>query len=188
MLIYFKALLSLFFVFSCKKEEKTSINEAIEQGKQTTEVVAQEGSGKVTLLCNGKALIAEGVCGVLVSMGELTIAVKDKTNPAKVFTITFNNEDFPESGTVYKIKAKDYLAEGKSPKDEVAVSFAEGLPNNKMNSWGSENVKGTLQFTQSGNETKCVFKNIVLTASEMFNADDLKVNGTVSGELTFYKN
>jgi hypothetical protein len=181
-------ILPLFFIFSCKKEEKTSINEVIEEAKQTTEVVATEGYGKVTLVCNGKELITEGVCGVLVSMGELIIAVKDKTNPAKVFTITFNNEDFPESGTIYKIKAKDYLAEGKSPKDEVAISFAEGLPNNKMNSWGSENAKGTVQFTKNENEMKCVFKNIALTASEMFNADDLKSNGTVSGELTFYKN
>lgn len=179
---------SLFLFFACKKQEKRIVNETIDEAKETTEVVAKEGLGKVTLTCNGKELVAEGVCGVLVSMGELTIAVKDKTNPAKVFTITFNGEDFPESELIYKIKSKDYLAEGKSPKDEVAVSFAEGLPNNKMNAWGSDNAKGTLQFTQSGNEIKCIIKAIVLTSSEMLNANDLKGNGIVSGELTFYKN
>ena len=35
---------------------------------------------------------------------------------------------------------------------------------------------------------KCVLKNIVLSDSEMFNADDFKSDGTISGELTFYKN
>ncbi|MFM9988737.1 hypothetical protein [Flavobacterium sp.] len=172
---------------SCKKEDTTTVNDVVNEAKANTEVVAKEGTGKITLTCNGKELITEGVCGALVSMDELTIAVKDKTNPAKVFTMTFNGEDFPKSGIIYKINAKNYLAEGKSPKDEVAVSFAEGLPNNKMNAWGSENTKGNLQFTESGNEIKCVFKDVVLTASEMFNADDLKGKGIVSGELIFYK-
>jgi len=172
---------------SCKKEDATTVNDVVNEAKANTEVVAKEGAGKITLTCNGKELIAEGVCGALVSMNELTIAVKDKTNPAKVFTMTFNSEDFPESGIIYKIKAKNYLDEGKSPKDEVAVSFAEGLPNNKMNAWGSENTKGNVQFTENGNEIKCVLKDVVLTGSEMFNADDLKGNGVVSGELTFYK-
>jgi hypothetical protein len=172
---------------SCKKEDTTTVNDVVNEAKANTEVVAKEGTGKITLTCNGKELITEGVCGALVSMDELTIAVKDKTNPAKVFTMTFNSEDFPKSGIIYKIKAKNYLTEGKSPKDEVAVSFAEGLPNNKMNAWGSENTTGNVQFTESGNEIKCIFKAIVLTASEMFNADDLKGNGIVSGELNFYK-
>lgn len=177
----------LLSIISCKKENETP-TDVLNKIKQTTEVVAKEGSGKVALICNGQEFIAEGVCGALVTMGELTIAVKDKTNPAKVFMITLNGEDFPENGKVYKIKSKDYTKDGKGPNDEVGVSFSEGLPNNKMNTWGSENAKGTIQFFYNGNEAKCVLKDIVLSASEMFNADDLKANGTVTGELTFYKN
>ena len=57
-----------------------------------------------------------------------------------------------------------------------------------MNSWGSENAKGSLQFTQNGNQMKCILKDIQLSSSEMFNAKDLQGIGTISGELTFYKN
>lgn len=174
--------------FSCKKNNPSTVNDVVNDVKESTEIVAKEGFGKVTLVCNGKELITEGVCGALVTMGELTIAVKDKTNPAKVFMITLNGEDFPENGKVYEIKSKDYTKDEKGPNDEVGVSFSEGLPNNKMNTWGSENAKGTIQFVYNGNEVKCVLKDIVLSASEMFNADDLKANGTVTGELTFYKN
>lgn len=181
-------ILTIILVASCKKEDTTIVKDAVNQSKETTEVVAQEGSGEITLSCKGKELIAEGVCGVLVSMGELTIAIKDKTNPAKVFTMTFNGEDFPEIGIPYKIKAKDYLAEHNSPQNEVSVSFAEGLPDSKMNAWGSENAKGTVRFTENGNETKCILKDIQLTSNNMFNAKDLQGIGTVSGELTFYKN
>jgi hypothetical protein len=181
-------LIVAFLLFSCKNEEAKNVNNVINDVKANTEVVAQEGTGKILLICNGKELVTQGTCNAIISMGELMIGVKDKTNPAKVFLINFNSEDFPKNGFQYKIKAKDYLVEGESPKDEVAVSFSEGLPNNKMNTWGSENAKGTVQFSYSGNQVKCTIKDIVLTASETFNADDLKANGTVSGELTFYKN
>jgi hypothetical protein len=179
---------TLVLVFSCKNEEAKNVNDIVNEVKESTEVVAKEGKGKVVLTCNNKELIAEGVCGALVSMGELIIAVKDRTNPAKVFTITCNGESYPENGKVYKIKSKDYTKDGIGSNDEVALSFSEGLPNNKMNTWGSENAKGTVQFTYNRNEVKCVLKNIVLSDSEMFNADDLKSDGTISGELTFYKN
>ena len=79
-----------FLLFSCKKEEAKKVNDVVNEVKESTEVVAKEGKGKVVLTCNNKELIAEGVCGVLVTMGDLMIAVKDKTNPAKVFTISFN--------------------------------------------------------------------------------------------------
>lgn len=177
-----------FLLFSCKNEEAKKVNDVVNEVKESTEVVAKEGKGKVVLTCNNKELIAEGVCGVLVTMGDLMIAVKDKTNPAKVFTISFNGEDFPENGKVYKIKSKDYTQEGKGSSDEVSVSFSEGLPNNKMNTWGSDIAKGTVQFVYNGNEVKCTLKNIVLSSAEMFNADDLKSDGTISGELTFFKN
>jgi hypothetical protein len=183
-IVYF---LIVMLLFSCKKEETTTVNEAVDEIKETTEVVAQEGKGKITLKCNGKELVAEGVCGALVTMGELVIAVKDKTNPAKVFMIAFNGTDFPENGSTYAIKPKDYSQEEASSKDEVSVSFSEGLPNNKMNTWGSENAQGTIQFQVNGNEIKCTLKGIQLQASEMYNAEDLKGVGEVSGEFTVWK-
>src|SRR6478609_6341462 len=85
-------LTAVFLMVSCKKEETKTANDAINEVKETTEIVAKEGSGKVVLTCNNKEFVSEGVCGALVSMGQLTMAVKDKTNPAKVFTITFNGE------------------------------------------------------------------------------------------------
>lgn len=176
-----------FLLFSCKNEEAKKVNEVVNEVKESTEVVAKEGKGKVVLTCNNKELIAEGVCGALVTMGDLIIAVKDKTNPAKVFTITCNGEDFPENGKVYKIKSKDYTNEGNGPNDEVSVGFTE-VKADKMNSWGSDKAKGTIQFIYTGNEVKCTLKNIVLSSAEMFNADDLKSDGTISGELTFFKN
>jgi hypothetical protein len=123
-----QSIIILLLLVSCKQEAQT-VNETVNEIKESTEVVAKEGTGKVTLTCNGKTLTAEGVCGVLVSMGQLTIAVKDIINPAKVFTISFNDENFPTSNKDYTIKAKDYLAEGKQPDNEVSVSFTEGLPN-----------------------------------------------------------
>ncbi len=181
-------ILILVFIISCKKESNSITKDVVNEAKETTEVVAQEGTGKVTLTCNGKEFTTEGICGALVSMGQFMIAVKDKINPTKVFVVNFNTEDFPEIGKIYTIKEQDYRVEGKGPKDQISVSFMEGLPNNKMNSWGSEDAKGTLQFTQNGTATKCSFKNIQLSANTMFNPEDLDQNGIVSGELTFYKN
>ena len=182
------SILALVLIISCKKESSLLVKDVVNEAKQTTKVVAQEGTGKVTLTCNGKQFVTTGICGAVVSMGQLMVAVKDKTNPTKVFVINFNNEDFPEIGKTYTIKEQDYTSDVKGPKDQVSVSFSEGLPNSKMNSWGSDTAKGTLQFTANGNAITCSFKNIQLSANTMFNPDDLDQNGFVTGELTFYKN
>ena len=180
-------LAALFLFISCKNEETKSVNDIVDEIKETTEIEAKEGSGKITLNCNGKEIIAEGVCGGIVTMGTLIIAVKDKTNPAKVFTISFNTPDFPVNEKKYLIKPKDYTLD-KNPENEVSVSFIEGLPNNKMNVWDTQPASGKLIFTINGNEIKCQLKDIKLEASKMYNADDLQGEGTVSGELTLYKN
>ena len=172
---------------SCKKEEVTTANELVTEVKQNTEVAAKEGTGKVTLNCNGKQITAEGVCGAIITMGTLTIAVKDKTNPAKVFTVDFSTDKYPLDGMKYKVKPKDYTAD-KNPENEVSASFVEGLPNNKMNVWDSQAGSGNLVFSVKGNEIKCTFSNLKLQPSPVFNADDLKSEGTVSGEFTLYKN
>ena len=176
-----------FGIISCKKEAVSTENTIVNDIKNNTEVAAKEGSGKMTLSCNGKQIIAEGVTGAIVTMGELMIVVKDKINPAKVFTISFNTDQFPENGKVYQIKPTDYSVE-KKPENEVAVSFMEGLPNNKMNVWETKDTSGTLMFEVNGSEIKCTLKNIKLDPSPMFNADDLKQEATVSGQFTLYKN
>jgi hypothetical protein len=180
-------LAALFLFISCKKEDATLVNDAVTNIKENTKVIAKEGSGKITLNCNGKEIITEGVCGGVVTMGALIIAVKDKTNPAKVFTISFNTSDFPVNGNEYLIKPKDYTADN-NPENEVSVSFMEGLPNNKMNVWDTQPTSGKLVFTVNGNEIKCQLKDIKLQASKMYNSDDLQGEGMVSGELTLYKN
>lgn len=177
----------MLLAFSCKKDEATTVNEAVSDIKQNTEVAAKEGTGKVTLSCNGKQIIAEGVCGGIITMGNLIIAVKDKTNPAKVFTVSFNTPDYPVDGKQYTIKPKDYTAD-KSPDNEVSASFMEGLPDNKMNVWDPKANSGTIVFSVTGNEIKCTLKGIKLEPAKMYNADDLQSEGTVSGEFTLYKN
>lgn len=181
-------LLNLLLVLvSCKKEDANTANELVTDIKQNTEVVAKEGTGKVTLTCNGKQITADGICGAIITMGTLTIAVKDKTNPAKVFTVDFSTDKYPVDGMEYKVKPKDYTAE-KNPDNEVSASFVEGLPNNKMNVWDPQAGSGSLVFSVKGNEIKCTFSNLKLQPSPVFNADDLKSEGTVSGEFTLYKN
>lgn len=174
-------------LFSCKKEEATLVNDAVANIKENTKSIAKEGSGKITLNSNGKEIIAEGVCGGVVTMDALIIAVKDKTNPAKVFTISFNTPDFPVNEKKYLIKPKDYTLE-KNPENEVSISFMEGLPNNKMNFWDTQPTSGKLIFSVNDNEIKCQLKDIKLQASKMYNSGDLQGEGIVSGELTLYKN
>lgn len=173
-------------VFSCKKDDATTVDEAVANVRENTEVAAKEGTGKITLTCNGKQITAEGVCGGIITMGTLMFAVKDKTNPAKVFTIDFNTKDYPVDGKEYSIKPKDYTSD-KNPENEVSVSFMEGLPNNKMNFWDPQAGSGKVVFSVNGNEIKCTLSNIKLQSS-IYNADDLKSEGTVSGEFTLYKN
>lgn len=172
---------------SCKKDETATANEVVSEVKQNTEIAAKEGTGKITLSCNGKEITAEGVCGGVITMGTLTIAVKDKTNPAKVFLLDFNTPEFPENGKEYTLTPKDYTAE-KGPENEVSASFTEGLPENKMNVWDAQPNAGKLVFSVNGNQIKCTVKNIKLQPGKMYNADDLQAEGTVSGEFTLYKN
>lgn len=174
--------------FSCKKEDQKSAREKLSGIKESPEVVAKEGNGKIILNCNGKEIIAEGICGAIVTMGQLVVTVQDKVNPAKIFTISFNGEAYPENGIPYKIKEKDYSQDEAGPKDEIEVDFAEALANSKMNSWGSSNANGQLQFEVNGSEVKCAFKGLKLSANKMLNGENLQGEAVVSGTFTFYKN
>lgn len=174
-------------IVSCKNEGINTTKEELTEVTENTVVAAKEGTGKVILNCNGKQITAEGVCGGVITMGTLTIAVKDKINPAKVLILDFNTDQYPENGKEYIIKPKDYTSDNK-PKNEVSVSFTEGLPNNKMNVWDSQSTSGKLKFTINGNEIKCTLKDIKLQPSTIYNAGDLQKEGIVSGELTLYKN
>jgi hypothetical protein len=180
-------LLIMLFLFSCKKEGIATVNDAVENIKENTEVIAKEGTGKITLKCNGKLIIAEGVCGGVTTMGTLIIAVKDKTNPAKVFTISFSTTDFPLDGKEYLIKPNNYTVD-KNPENEVSVNFMEALSNSKMNIWEAQASSGKLVFAVNGNQIKCQLKDIKLQANKMYNADDLQAEGIVSGEFILYKN
>ncbi|MEO8237910.1 MAG: hypothetical protein ABI576_07355 [Flavobacterium sp.] len=180
-------LVTIVILFSCKKEDATTVNDVVTDIQENTEVIAKEGVGKITLSCNGKEITAEGVCGGVITMGTLVIAVKDKTNPAKIFTINFSTADFPVNGKEYLIKPKDYTLD-KNPENEVSVSFIEALSNSKMNVWDTQPTSGKLVFSVKGNEIKCQLKGIKLEPGKMYNVADLQGEGIVSGELTLYKN
>ncbi len=180
-------LVTIVILFSCKKEDAANVKDVVTDIKENTEVTAKEGVGKITLRCNGKEITAEGVCGGLTTMGTLIIAVKDKTNPSKIFTVNFSTTDFPVDGKEYLIKPKNYTLD-KNPENEVAVSFMEVLSNSKMNVWDTQSTSGKLAFSVEGNEIKCQFKDIKLEPGKMYNAADLQGEGIVSGEFTLYKN
>jgi len=172
---------------SCKNESTNTTKEELTEVTENTAVTAKEGNGKVILSCNGKQITAEGICGGVMTMGTLTIAVKDKTNPAKAFMLDFNTDQYPENGKEYIIKPRDYTSD-KKPENEVSVSFMEALPNNKMNVWDAQASSGKLIFNVNGNEIKCTLKDIKLQPSTIYNAEDLQKEGIVSAELTLYKN
>ena len=180
-------LIGILFLISCKKEATNTVKNELTEVTENTVVAAKEGTGKIILSCNGKQITAEGICGGVITMGTLTIAVKDKTNPAKALILDFNTDQYPENGKQYLIKPKDYTSD-KKPENEVSVSFMEGLPNNKMNVWDAQSASGKLKFTVKGNEIKCIFNDIKLQPSTIYNAEDLQKEGIVSGELTLYKN
>ena len=173
--------------FSCKNEEKNTTKEELTEVTENTVVAAKEGTGKIILSCNGNQVTAEGVCGGVITMGILTIAVRDKTNPAKALILDFNTSEYPENGKEYLIRPKDYTTD-KKPQNEVSVSFMEGLPNNKMNVWDSQASSGKLIFAINGNEIKCTLKDIKLQPSTIYNTENLQKEGIVSGEFTLYKN
>ena len=180
-------LTGLFVFFSCKNEGTTTAKDELTEITESVANATKEGNGKVILNCNGKQISADGICGGITTMGTLTIAVKDNINPAKVFTIDFSTDHYPENGKEYIVKPKDYTSD-KKPENEVSVSFMEGLPNNKMNVWDAQSASGKLKFTVNGNEIKCIFNDIKLQPSTIYNAEDLQKEGIVSGELTLYKN
>lgn len=180
-------LIGMLLFISCKNEGEKTIKDELTEVTENTVVATKEGNGKIILNCNGKAISVEGICGGVITMGTLTIVVKDKTNPAKVLTIDFNTDQYPENEKEYLIKPKDYASDNK-PENEVSVSFMEGLPNNKMNVWDPQETSGKLQFTVNGNEIKCTLKDIKLKPGTIYNAEDLQKEGVVSGELTLYKN
>ena len=177
-------ILAILFV-SCNN--KNNVNEVVTDIKENTSLVAEEGLGKVTLICNGKKIVTEGSSGAIVTMGSLMIALKDKINPAKVFTISFNTDKFPENGKEYIIKSRNYSSD-KNPENEITVGFMEVVSKNIMNVWDNDSNSGKIKFMVNGNRITCAFKDLTLQPNTAFNADGLDHVATVSGEITVYKN
>jgi len=180
----------VFFVFAlisitgCKEDV---VNERIDQIASETSATAANGNGKIRLSSGSQMLSVEGDCGGVTTMGELIIAVKDKIVPSRVFTISFNTDQFPENGKVYTLKKSDYMTEGKKSESDVYVGFSEVSQSTQMD-WSSDDHSGTIKFEVNGNEIKCTFKDIKLQPSEVYNKGELNQTGTVSGELNLYKN
>lgn len=168
----------------CKEQV---VNERIDQIASETSATAGNGNGKIQLSSGSQMLSVEGECGGVTTMGELIITVKDKIVPSRVFTISFNTDQFPENGKVYTIKKSDYMSEGKKQKSDVYIGFSEVSPNTQMD-WSSDDQSGTIRFDVTGNEIRCMFKDIKLQPSEVYNKGELNQIGMVSGELHLYKN
>jgi len=173
---------------SCKNETANTESVAAAETAAITETApAKEGSGKVTLQCGSQTLVVDGKCGGVTTTGEMIVAVQDKDIPAKVFTISFNTKDYPESGKTYTIKKSDFMSEDKKPDTDIYVAFSQ-ITEKMQADWSSDDASGTLQFTTSGNEIKCKFSGIKLQPSEMYNKGEFNGTGIASGEMTFYKN
>jgi hypothetical protein len=178
---------SLFFT-ACKNNKTdntaTTIQQNMDEIKSSTAVVAKEGRGKITLICNGKTYQINGVCGAVTSMGSLTIAVPDDSFPAKTFTINFTNEKLPEASTSYTIV--NSVNDDKNA-THVSISYLDLRQTNPM-IWESDSKTGKLDFIVNGNEIKCSFSNLILQPSMMYNKGEVAAPATISGELTFFKN
>lgn len=182
-----KLLLLILVAVSMAGCKEDVVENQVDEIAAQTSATVQSGHVKVQLSCGAQSLSIEGECGGVTTMGELVIAVKDKIVPSRVFTISFNTDQFPENGKTYTIKKSDYTTEGKKPATDVYVGFSEVSPNNQMD-WSSDNASGKITFETNGNEIKCKFKNISLQPSEVYNKGALNQPGSVSGEFNLYKN
>ena len=172
---------------SCKQEVKDDAKMTAQQPAAALTQMAKEGFGKVTLECGAQTLTVEGKCGGTTALGDMVIAVQDKTTPTKVFTITFNGKDYPESGKVYTIKKSDFMDQAKKSASDIYVAFSEINQKNQMD-WSSDDQSGTISFQANGNEITCTFKDIKLQPSIVYNKAGLDQAATASGTMTFYKN
>ena len=175
------------FLVSCKQETTDLAAATPETVTPTSETPAKEGYGKVTLKCGAQVFTVDGKCGGITNTGEMIIAVQDKTTPAKVFTISFNTIDYPQNGKIYTVKKSDFMSEGKKPDSDIYAAFTEMTQKTQMD-WSSDDQSGTMTFQVNGNEIKCTFRDLKLQPSMVYNKADLNQMGTVSGEITLYKN
>jgi len=180
----FFLLVAATFAMACKED---AMNHEVDQIAESTTETANSGHGKIELSCGSQLLSVEGECGGVNTMGELIIAVKDKIVPSRVFTISFNTDQFPKDGIQYTVKKSDYTTEGKKPITDVYIGFSEVSMNNQMD-WSSDDHSGKIKFECIGNEIRCTFKNIKLQPSEVYNKGDLNQPATVSGTFNLYKN
>lgn len=171
-------------ITGCKEDTVTAQVDAI---AGATLQSAQDGSGTIQLVCGAQTLSVEGKCGGLTTMGELIITVQDEIVPSRVFTLSFNTDQFPEDGDVFVVKKSQYTTEGKKSKKEVYLGFSEVSTSNQMD-WSSDDTSGFIKFEVNGDEIKCVFKDLELKPSEVYNKGELNQEAVVSGSFHLYKN
>lgn len=120
-------------------------------------------------------------------MGELVITVQDKIVPSRVFTLSFNTDQFPADGDVFAVKKSNYSAENKESTTEVYIGFSEISTNNQMD-WSSDDASGFIKFKVDSDAIKCVFKDLELQPSEVYNKGERNQEAVVSGSFHLYKN
>lgn len=171
------------FFLGCKDDAVTAQIDAIAGGKSSEKI----GSGTIQLVCGSQSLSVEGKCGGATTMGELVITVQDKIVPSRVFTLSFNTDQFPEDGAVFVVKKSNYTAENKKSNKDVYIGFSEISTNNQMD-WSSDDTSGFIKFEVDGDAIKCVFEDLELKPSEVYNKGELNQNAVVSGSFQLYKN
>ena len=169
---------------SCKEDSVTAQVDAIAGGMSQS---AKEGNGTIQLVCGAQTLSVEGKCGGVTTMGELVITIQDKIVPSRVFTLSFNTDQFPTDGDVFAVKKSNYTAEGKKSEKELYIGFSEVSTSNQMD-WSSDDASGFLKFEVDGDAIKCVFKDLELKPSEVYNKGELNQNAVVSGSFHLYRN
>lgn len=137
----------------------------------------QQGTGSITLTCNGTTLTNAGNCNY--SSVADCIVVADANKAQNIFTLNLDG-GLPAKTTTYTI-VDDAVGS-----EKASMSFVQ-FPDGKMIDWESGDINATVTLTVEGNKITCSFKDILLEPAIMYNPDELNHQGGCSGSFTLYK-
>lgn len=162
---------------SCNKPESSTPTGTNNTGNNNGNTNPQQGTGSITLTCNGTTLTNAGNCNY--SSVADCIVVADANKSQNVFTLNLDG-GLPTSTKTYTI-VDDAVGT-----EKASMSFVQ-FPEGKMIDWESGDITATVTLTVEGNKITCSFKDIPLEPAIMYNPDELNHQGTCSGSFTLYK-
>lgn len=137
----------------------------------------QQGTGSITLVCNGATFTNAGNCNYS-SIAEC-IVVADANKNQNAFTFNLDG-GLPEKTTTY------IIADDASGTEKASMSFVQ-FPGSKMINWESGDINATVTLTVEGSKITCTFKDVPMEPSMVYNPDSLSHQGLCSGSFTLYK-